>query len=230
MPGISKAKYDAMLESHRDAPGNVSAAARRAGVSRATASKYWQHGGDEAWMLPLRSVISKEQVAARAVLERERIEAARLHGQELGMREAIDASADAGRELAETAKLAREAKGNALDLLGIIKCLTSGAKTIERELAAAFDDGTIRELVKAKPSEAIKLVRELARLVHDGNLAAETAVKLEAHLLGDGPGGDTHVHVESVDDAHEIIERAARAARRRRGERPAEPESSAELH
>lgn len=219
-----------MLESHREAPGNVSAAARGASVSRATASKYWQHGGDEAWMLPLRKVIGEEQVAARAAIERERVKAAALHGGELGLAEARDAVADKGRELAETAKLARAAKGNALDLLHIVSALMAGAKTIERELQAAFSDGTIRALVATKPSEAVKLVRELARLVHDGNLAAETAVKLERILLGDGDAGGAGmtVVVESVDDAHAIIERAHAAAERRRlaaGTEPADEDA-----
>ena len=223
-----------MLESHRDAPGNVSAAARRASVSRATASKYWQHGGDEAWMQPLRAVLGREQVKTRARLERERVEAAALHGGELGRQEAIDACADAGLELAETAKLARSAKANAADLLRIVSKITSGARTIEAELSAAFEDGTIRDLVRAKPAEAIKLVRELARLVHDGNLAAETAVKLERLTLGEGGGSGATIVFDSVDDAHATIERAARASRRRAvspdATTPAEDEDAAPLH
>lgn len=207
-----------MLESHRTAPGNVSAAARAASVSRATASKYWQHGGSEAWMLPLQKVIAKEQTAARAALEQERIEAARRRGEELGNLEASQARADLGRELAETAKLTRRAKQNAFELLGIIESLLAGCRGIEAELRDAFDSGAISALVKSKPAEAIKLVRELARLVHDGNLAGETAAKLERVLLGgDGAEGGTTIVVESPEQAHEIIERANRARLRATG-------------
>lgn len=223
-----------MLDSHRDAPGNVSAAARHAGVSRATASKYWQHGGDEAWMLPLRKTVEREQVAARAALEAERIEAAKRRGEELGELEAVQARADLGRELAETAKLSRRAKQNAFELLGIIESLLAGCRGIEAELREAFETGAIADLVRAKPSEAIKLVRELARLVHDGNLAGETAAKLERVLLGgDGDTGGFTVVVESTDDALKMIERANAAARRHTGARsiaPATPADAGRVH
>jgi hypothetical protein len=221
---ISKEQYDAMLESHRGAPGNVSAAARAARCSRATASKYWQHGGDEAWMLPLRRVIEREQTAARAALEAERVERARERGEELGTLEAEQARADLGRELAETAKLSRKAKQNAFDLLCIVESLLVGCRKIEGELRDAFESGAISKLVQSKPAEAIRLVRELARLVQDGNQAGETAAKLERILLGDGgPGGDVTVVVETPDDALAIIERANRAARRARGDRSTTP-------
>ena len=174
-------------------------------------------GGSEAWMLPMRKVVEREQIAARARLEAERVEAAGKRGVELGCLEAEQARADLGRELAETAKLSRAAKDNALDLLCIVKSLLTGARMIEGELRAAFDDGTIRALVKSRPSEAIKLVRELARLVHDGNLAAETAAKLERVMLGEGGDAGVTVIVETTDDAHAIIERAHAAARRGRG-------------
>ncbi len=218
MSRITQTQYDKMIQSHRDAPGQISAAARAAVVSRRTASKYWNTGGDEAWMEPIRRVLEREQSAARARLERERVQAAGTRGIELGKQEAEDARADLGRELAETAKLARSAKSNALDLLGIVQAITEGAKTIEQELRAAFDSGAIRDLVKCKPSEAIKLVRELARLVHDGNLAAETAVKLERLMLGHGAPGEVHLHVETADEALAIIGRANAAASRARGE------------
>jgi len=219
MRGISKEQYDQMVESHRHAPGNVSAASRAAKVSRRTASTYWNHGGSEAWQLPIRKIIEREQVAARAKLEAERIEAAKLRGEELGRIEAEDARADIGRELAETAKLTRRAKQNAFDLLCIVESLLSGCRKIEHELAEAFESGAIGDLVKSQPAAAIKLMRELARLVHDGNLAAETAAKLERTMLGDGSGtlaGATIV-VESTDDALKMIARANAAARRHGG-------------
>jgi hypothetical protein len=219
-----------MLEAHRHAPGNKSAAARAAGVSRRTAQKYWDEGGSEAWQLPLRKVIEREQKAARAALEHERVEAAKRRGEELGSLEAEHARADLGRELAETAKLTRKAKQNAFDLLCIVESLLVGCRGIEAELRQAFETGAISDLVRAKPAEAIKLVRELARLVHDGNLAGETAAKLERVLLGgDSMGEGTTIVVESVEQAHEMIERANRARLRASGNRalPAAPRDDA---
>jgi len=63
---IDHALYDRLLDAFRERPGNISFAARSAGVARDTARRAWQVGWLERELSPIAEAIRAEQVAARA--------------------------------------------------------------------------------------------------------------------------------------------------------------------
>lgn len=213
--GISNQQYDALLRAYRGRPAAHSEAGKAAGIARQTAARYWERGGPEAWQKPIREVIDREHELLRSDLERERATAEVEHARELGQLDAVRARTHAMRQEIGEAKISQLCRENAAVALELLGDLLEGVASLRTELASAFESGEIRKLVRTRPSEAIALLRQCTKAVHEGAQAAEVAVKLERLIVGK-PTEHVGLQIESEAEARLIIERAAKAARRHR--------------
>jgi len=70
---ISEKKYNLLLEAFREVPGRTWKASEIAGVQPKTAQRAWERGWDDPiWArTPIREIVEKEQIAARAELQRQ---------------------------------------------------------------------------------------------------------------------------------------------------------------
>jgi hypothetical protein len=118
---ISRATYERLVEGFRIHDGNVSAAARFAGVSRVTATMAWNKGLKHPWATtPIKSLLREEKGAARTILHEQAFTAAR----------AATAAAAIGANTEESVRLTY----NAITQVGVPDAPTTPA---ESDLLAA---------------------------------------------------------------------------------------------
>lgn len=211
--GISNEQYDRLLRAYRGRPAGHTEAGKAAGLARQTAARYWERGGPESWQRPIREVLSSEQALLRSDLERERAAAEVEHAKQLGELDAIRARTHAMRQDISEARISQFARENASVALQLLGDLLEGVASLRAELSAAFDSNTLRDLIRTRPSEAIKLMRELTKAIHEGSQAAEVAVKLDRLIVGK-PTENVGLVIDTEAEARAIIDRAARAAQR----------------
>jgi hypothetical protein len=185
-------QYYALVEAFRKHPAQVKRAANAAGIQYRTARKYWDHGGWCPEMKPIRDVLERERLHARATLleqggldpaiiaEKARLQsiaakvaegqmiehargtAASVLGSFLRMAPGIQALADRINE--ELEKLAKEEKVNAPYLLGIVRRYIGAF----RDLTSASKD--IVEMERSHLGEPSKVIGLQLQEVDDMSL------------------------------------------------------------
>ena len=146
---FTQVEHDALLAAFRDAPGNVSNAAKVAHVNRVTAWKAWHKGWPKLPFarVPISVMLDTEREAARAHRIREELKA-----EEMAAEQRLQAKHDAIRARGEEAQGARAARGNALGLAGVsarlLKSCTAMVQELERRVGLGLHTMSDAEMRK----------------------------------------------------------------------------------
>lgn len=176
---ISREKWDALVEAFRRRPGNKAAAAKAAGVTRKTAIRAWDRGylNTAEWAEPIKDVLAREQVIARARLARV------AAGEEMATAVAEAARLDASAQRREEAAIVRESRVGSMVLLRTVSQLAVSVQPLIHRLAAILDDRASDPNTTAE--EILEVLEQVGRFARDANRCGETAVRLERLMLGE---------------------------------------------
>ena len=156
---ITKKQYDAMVEAHRERPGVISHAARRAKVIHRTAKRAFEEGWPKPnWARPIKEILAEDAIAARAELY-EKEEAAARRGAKLRDERDV-AKLDAIHERAREAEGVRSALSTSLAMFANIGQFS--AVSIEFSQAAAADLRKDILAKKVKWKDAVPFLKALS--------------------------------------------------------------------
>jgi hypothetical protein len=219
-PVIEAKVWDLLLAAWREDPGNLSKAARAAGVSRPTARKALLEGypGADPPRRAIKDIVDEEKAAARAALQGTIEDSARRHALEDAARkraEAEKARADAVEARRQEASMVRSQRGNILALIGIGGTILRGALKLGDSIRKDLEDA-------ASGAKEMSLEQKMVVLTRTGLLtqriasAAGDVVKMERLLLGEPTEILGHKDLGSVgfDEAIRELENAAGVAER----------------
>jgi hypothetical protein len=238
---IEREVYDALLAAFRAVPGNVSAAAKAAGVARKTARLALLRGWPARRWPPIRDVLEQEQRLARAI----RFQAdgggvqtpggdtasvqtpgsmAALQASPQGLHPeaarklALDAEAaalDAARARAQEGQMVQLSRGNTIALMGTTSHLLRAGVARAQALQKSLDAGD----VLLTPAQTLQFVSSCGYLAKTAAEAAETTMRMERLLLG-APTEILGIQADrmSMDDAERVIDMASRALERVRAQ------------
>lgn len=214
---VDQERYDAMVDSYRDTPGNFRACSRTTGVDRRTAKKAWEDGWPGRGLEPIKIVIEQEQDAARARLHDARkaeLEALAKQNVQAQVETRAMAKIDAVESRTEEARMVRVARSNTISLMESVQDMLEGAK----ELAAAMktEISITAGEVASKPGQAVALFQAIASTTKQANEAAKLSMAMERTLLGE-PEKKIGLELSlSPNEAAREIELANRALARAR--------------
>jgi hypothetical protein len=175
---LSRTIYDKLLAAyvlHGD--GAHAEAASAAGVDPRTARKTYEFGWPHlktmrAWAVPLKTLIVKERLDARARMHAE--------AQEARAGAMRTASEDAANQLIEEAKLVRNVRNAANATLGVIAIAFPAAQAVAKQLVADVAAGSLN----GKPMEAMLLLQRFATSAGRIAMIASEAQVMERRRLG----------------------------------------------
>lgn len=234
---VGRGTYDRMLESFREHTGNISAAARSAGVSRGTARRAWTEGWPSRQLPAIKEVLAEEQLLARSrrasavyLAEGAGDPGAGVPGRSSALELEGPGGAEAVRMMAKDDAVAtREAEGSMVKLARANTIALMSATS--RLLSAGIDKAKALEkdirtgAVPMTPKETQKFLGSLGYLVSKATESAKLTIEMERLLLGE-PTEVLGIEVRNMglDDAARTIELANRALvrARKRGLVPAE--------
>lgn len=208
---IDQAFYEQLCEAYREAPGNVSRAARVCECDRRTARKGWIEGWPEIGYGPVQKVIEDEMAAARERLKTVRSEEIAVQEREKERRvETRDLAAkeDAVIARAEEARTVRAARHNAMGLLATTQRILAGAHKLAEKMESEIANANL------KPAQAISLFQSIASTARASNETAKLAIAMERNLLGEPEKIIGHLHQMTESEALAEIRAAQRAADR----------------
>lgn len=171
-----------MLEAHREKPGVIHFAARRANVVHRTAKKAYLVGWERpGWARAIRDVIKDEENSARAILYRE--EAQRAKASAANREEMQVARMDAAQERAREAQAVRASLSNALSLMANLGAFSKASIALSHHAANQI----LAEIQKPKPAitwrEAINFLTKLSLVGERAtSQLKETMTALRLHL------------------------------------------------
>lgn len=227
---IPPEKYNLLVQSYREYPGEVTKASLHAGVSRPTARKAWYKGWPHADPpLPaIREDVREVVIAARAAATKSVLEAAvevsyETHKKqteieaERRFREKEQARKDAVKARRQEADMVRGQRGNIVAMIGITGTALRGGleqvREVEKAVREGKDPATGRKLTLP---QRMRILTEMSLLMQRTANAAAEVIRMERLLLGEpteivGVQGSEQV---SEDQAIADIEAAAAAAER----------------
>lgn len=231
---ITREFYEALLQAFREQPGNIRAAAAKAGCDARLAKKAWELG--IAWAIeatgarkPIKDTIAEEQTIARARLEEQEAAKRQLTIEQEAQRLADlkqKASADATDSRVQEGKVVRMARGSAANLLVTLTNMTMGVAklgpqikaTLERFTTIDPDTGNPRDMSLSDCRQMIQLLNGLTNMLRSANDAARSAMEMERLLLGE-PGayvGVVNYDAMTLEEAERRVLHAQRAFARAR--------------
>lgn len=166
--------YDALLRAFRETPGDFTEAAKAAACDRRTARVAWEFGWRETqWAKPIKDLLDEEKIAARAEL------ATATAAGYVPTSDREKARQDAIQTRAETARVIRSTRGNALGVMALTSKVLAGcvplADQVRRQLEMLKENGevdikTVLNIVKvgayitSVAGNAAKLAQEMERI------------------------------------------------------------------
>lgn len=179
---INQDFYERLTQAYREAPGNVSRASKVAKCDRRTARRGWNEGWKDRGFSPICEILKDEQSAARARIQANRVsemsvlkerQQRRIEDtQTLAMEDAIESRA-------ETAKVVRAARSNAMGLMVVTQRMLKAAAKLSEKMETALSESTI------KPERAVTLFKEIASTAKAANETGKIALAMEKSLLGE---------------------------------------------
>jgi len=212
--------WNAVLAAFREEPGNVSAAAKRAGVSRNTARRAWMDGWPRLERRPMQDIVAEEQAAARAALADQEAKRKAMDADERAQRvkeNSNKAFEDVVAVRKQEAGLVRSQRQNVMGLVGVTRFALQGMLEQAQKLGLDLKRGI--DPVTKKPftvQQRMRFMEQLARIVSRSSEAAGEVVRSERLILGEptdiianAPGSLQDV----VDEFHATTRAVQRVAR-----------------
>lgn len=206
---ITKELYDKMVDAFREHGEDFSKVSKTAGVNWRTARKAWEtgwsHMPSRPWATAIRDTITREQVEARAALEREKKDLVADHriARQKKLRDAIENSYDDLIDArAKQGRIVRASRDNSMAALAISQRLLKGAlplaDQVTQQLSAIKGEYTL--------SDKLRLLRQVGRFAADAVEIAQKTDEMERKALGEP---DSIVHVAhsamTYDDAKSTL-------------------------
>lgn len=164
-------------------PGATTKIASDCGLNTRTVRRYYDDGNPRLGMEPIRIILEREQLLARAELEKQRRNDANEKAKEtreLSQKHAVEARAEEGRIVDFTRAGASRAAGIGVHLaIGAMRL----SELIEQELKNLADTGHV------DPFKGVKLLKDVADTMDKINSLAFKAMEMERLHLGE----PTHV-------------------------------------
>jgi len=223
---VGRTTYESLLDAFREIPGNVSAAARSAGVGRETARRAWLRGWTDRHLPAIKDVLREEQVLARSRRQAAVLMAAesadagegRPAG-EAGPPATGDAAArmlakdDAVATREQEGQMVKLTRANTIALMSAASRLISAGIDKARELETKLKTGA----AVLTPSETMRFMASLSSVTRNAAECAKMALEMERLLMGE-PTAVIGIDASnmSLEDAARTIEIANRALERAR--------------
>lgn len=223
---MTREKWELLVAEYRLHPARHTRAAKAAGVCVNTAMRYWNDGSTHPatpWArVPIKSILEAEALELRAELQIDREAAERGLAVRLGELDALRSRADRTAEHVSNVQLTRVLKAQVIDVASAVAHVLGGLTGEHGEiLRMIFDGEKFLALCEDHPDLALRQIRTVVKIVKELTEVAEMVVKLERLLLGESTSNVAMAHVhtfENTGQAIDVIERAAAAAKRHRGE------------
>jgi hypothetical protein len=215
LPGkqtITREVYDQLLDAFRTEGENYKAVAARVGVHWSTAKRGyvqgWADQKSKPWALPIRDVLKREQIEARAALEREKkalVNDRRIARQQ-SLQDAIESSfADIVDSRAKRGKVIRGARDNSLAALIVSQKMLKAAIPLADKITQSLETEDLDVF------QRMRLLRSLGRFAHDAIEMSQTVDEMERKALGEP---DTILEVQhgitmDLDEAKETLAEVA---------------------
>lgn len=209
---ITKEKYDALLAAFRKHSDNFKAVSKECGVGWETARRAWNTGwADQAskpWALPIKDVVHKEQVEARAALNREREDLVKDHriARQASLQQAIEEGFnDLVDSRKKQGKVIRAARDNSIAALIVSQKMLKAAVPLADLVVQDLGDPDLNVF------ERMRLMRQIIRFSHDAVEMSQIVEEMERKALGEP---DTILEVQgglnmSVDEAKDTLKEVA---------------------
>lgn len=187
---IPQSKFDALIAAFREHPGVYRTAARIAGVDKTTARTAWERGWPDRGWPAIGTLFAGEQLRARAQLakEAESLSKKELVENILAAGAAPDsairnqAKKDGVSIRVEEAQAIRQARSNAMGLMGVTARLLTGVLKLAQGAQRQLEAEAIRGFVD--PMKVAKLLSSLAHSTIRGAEAAQLSMQMERLWLG----------------------------------------------
>lgn len=200
---ITEELYNDMLAAFREHGDNFKQVGTVVGVDWRTARKAWEtgwtHMPSRPWAHPIRDTITREQIEARAALNRERKDLVADHriARQQKLREAIESSYDDLVDArAKQGRVIRASRDNSMAALAISQRLLKGAlplaDQVTQQLAGIGNEYTL--------GDKLRLLRQVSRFAADAVELAQRADEMERKALGEP---DAVVHVAHSTMTHD---------------------------
>lgn len=205
---ITEDTYKAMVAQFRKHGMNFKAVAEECHVHWGTARRAWHKGWadqkSKPWALPIKDVLKKEQVEARAALHREKNDLVKDHriARQESLRAAIDDGfADLVESRAKQGKVIRAARDNSIAALIVSQKLLKASVPLADLIVQELQDPALNVF------ERMRLLRQLGRFAHDSIEMAQVVEEMERKALGEP---DTILQIQAgtamtVDEAKETL-------------------------
>lgn len=206
---FTEKEFNDLVAAFREQPGNISHAARTAGVNRQTARKAWGVGWRNKRFAetPIKVLFEQEKEAARAARRQQELELARLEAER-----AIQARQDAIDARKEEAIGSKASRKNALNLAVAASRMLDVANRCAEELQLRVKNG----VAKMGTGELRKTIEAAGRLTHRAESVMRLALEIERIILGEpiatvGLRVDNMTPDQMVDEFMSIAREVARA-------------------
>lgn len=183
---ITEDQYDKMLQAFREVGENFREVSRMCSVHWATAKRAWSRGWadqkSKPWALPIRDVLKREQIEARAALERERhnlVNDQRIARQQSLQKAIEDSFSDIVDSRSKQGKVIRGARDNSIAALIVSQKLLRSAVPLADKIAASLDDEHLDVF------QRMRLLRQLGRFAHDAIEMSQIVDDMERKALGE---------------------------------------------
>jgi hypothetical protein len=188
---VDQALFEKLLEAYRADPGNISTAARYAGVTRRTARQAWETGWpDKPWgVKSIKDLLADDKDIARARLElederdgiqadHEALEAER--DREAARQHAIRSKQEEGQLVQATRALTMNALGAAAKAAAGMQ---AGMTRLSKELVDLADSG--KALSQKEIGQLSSIMRRYSSSLRDLASAGQLAMEMERLYLGE---------------------------------------------
>lgn len=172
---ITQHLYDSLLVAYRERPGNHSNAARVAGCERRMARRAFESGWERMpWAVPIKIVLDREQVTARAARHKDRSDEYELmaEAQKLAQQDAVDART-------QEARLVKMSRGGALALLSHCIRALKATQPLLDQLETEVQSGEL------KAGGIIKLLDRVAHMTSQAVMLSKETMRMERLHLGE---------------------------------------------
>lgn len=213
---ITQAFYDSLVKAYREKPGNYNQAARAAQCDYRTAKKGWEMGWPKKSLPPIKDVLHREQVAARAAMDEEkaREKAAREADQQhyelsRARKQAVEERTEMGRMIDQSRRTAMGALGT---LGRLLPGLVEAAEAANRKLVEDARAGNVQ------PKDVTLLAQRMASAIRQSNEAARLSMLMQQLHLGlptEISGSTQQLTIEQVAREYERANRAVERAQKR---------------
>lgn len=183
---ITREKYDALLDAFREEGENFRAVASRCGVHWETAKRGWHQGWSDQkskpWALPIKAVIQREQIEARAALERERnnlVNDQRIARQQSLQKAIEDSFVHIVDSRAKRGRVILGARDSSIAALIVSQKLLKAAIPLADKVTHALETEDMDVF------QRMRLLRQLGRFAHDAIEMAQVVDEMERKALGE---------------------------------------------